>query len=189
MVESLYKKEKHPWGKRPLLFVTKNRNLLKKGSLLDLGGGDGTDSLYLAKEGFKVTNVDIDPEAIKIFNQEAQKNNLKVEGVISNILDYQFDKKWDNIISAFTLHFLNIRNARSLIKKIKANTIKGGVNLIVGFTKKGGLYKPGRDRFYLDEDELLKLYKDWQILKYSKMIGGTRAGVQQDREMLIAKKH
>lgn len=181
------KKEKQKrWAQKPRSIITKNISLFKKGSVLDLGGSDGINDLYLAKEGFKVTNVDKDEEAIKDFLEYADKLKLDIEGICADLADYKINKIYDNIITLFTLHFLERSRAEKLIEEIKAATSEEGINLIVSFTDRGGFNTS--KGFYLHDNELLDFYKGWDILYYSKMFGSTKAGVEQERVSLIAKR-
>ena len=188
-MKSYYEKERHPWGTKVFPFIKYSVKHLKPGKVLSLGGGDGVDSIYLAKKGFEVTNVDIDPQAIKIFNEDAKKESLTVKSEVSDIAGYNFKEKYDNIITLFTLQFLKRKEALDLIKKIKLNTKSEGINIIINFTKKGEFDKVNSlQNFYLEEDELKKLYSNWQIVKHVKMIGKTKSGLKQEREMIVAKK-
>ncbi len=70
----------------------KNRN--KSLTILDIGTGSGCIALSIAKECKKsnVTGIDISPNALKIANYN--KNNLKMENVVFQELDFLNEKKW-----------------------------------------------------------------------------------------------
>jgi tellurite methyltransferase len=52
---------------------------LQKGKVLDIGAGLGRNSVYLAKNGFQVTAVDISTVAINQINQLATQNQVSIE--------------------------------------------------------------------------------------------------------------
>jgi 2-polyprenyl-3-methyl-5-hydroxy-6-metoxy-1,4-benzoquinol methylase len=85
---------------RPILVEYLQQGLLPKGQTLDICCGAGTNTVYLAQNGFEVTGIDISPTAIAIAKQKA-----KTAGVIINFLvesfielpftDGEFDFVWD----------------------------------------------------------------------------------------------
>lgn len=66
-------------------FYSKIKN---KGKLLDLGCGQGRDSIPLAKLGFTVTGVDNSIAGIKQLNEIAEKEGLSLKGVVEDIYSY-----------------------------------------------------------------------------------------------------
>jgi SAM-dependent methyltransferase len=60
-------------------FLVRHRKKLVKGRALDLASGDGRNSLFLAKEGFKVTAVDISDVALQRLARAAERAGMHVE--------------------------------------------------------------------------------------------------------------
>ena len=54
-----YKKEKCLWGIEPTQIVKSLLKYKKLGKVLDLGAGEGRNSIFLAEKGFDVTAIDI----------------------------------------------------------------------------------------------------------------------------------
>ena len=54
---------------------------------IDVGCGAGTDAIFLARYGFEVTAVDLSSKAIEIASARAVEANVKVNWLVSNILD------------------------------------------------------------------------------------------------------
>jgi len=177
---------KKRWAKEPRPFLVNNLHLFKKGCVLDIGGSDGVNDLYLAQRGFETTNVDMDRSAIEDFREEAKKLGLKVNGVVANLRDYQIDKNYDNIITFFTLHFLEWTAAEELISEVKSHTRKGGINLIVSFTDKGS-FDMNPKQFYPEAVFFEKKYAGWEILANKAKMGPTKEGVEQERVFFLAR--
>lgn len=60
---------------------------------LDVGCGTGTDAIYLARNGFRVSAIDISEEAIKIAESKAQKIGISVDFRVGNVLDMLFENE------------------------------------------------------------------------------------------------
>ena len=55
--------------------------------VLDVGSGGGTDAIFMAQCGFKVTGVDISAAALKIAEKRAEKAHVKVDWLRGNVLE------------------------------------------------------------------------------------------------------
>ncbi len=53
---------------------------------LELGAGTGSDAIWLAQQGFKVTALDMSPTAIGIARKKAEAAGVKVEFIVADIL-------------------------------------------------------------------------------------------------------
>ncbi|MDP3917442.1 MAG: methyltransferase domain-containing protein [Nanoarchaeota archaeon] len=167
MFNEQYKKEECYWGKEPDKGVKLILKYKKSGDVLDLGCGEGRNALFLAKNGFDVTGVDISEEGIKKFKTIAENNGLNVRSFVKDIKNFNFDKKYDVIISNATLHFLKENEIKKIIKKVKENTKKDGLNVINVFTEEN----PNKNFPYLFKNgELKSHYSDWEILGYKEGI-------------------
>ncbi len=175
------------WSQTPRPVIINNIKNFKPGTILDLGGSDGINDLFLAEKGFEVTNVDIDKIALEIMRKEAKLNNLKVETINSDLKDFHIDKNYDNVITLFVLHFLEKSTAIRIIKEIQGNTTVGGLNIIVTFTNNGE-FTMNPNNFYPTPEELPDLYKDWEILNKNIFMAGTKSGKNHERIILVARK-
>lgn len=69
--------------------------LIEKGEIkpcpaLDICCGTGTEAIYLAKNGFEVSAIDISKEAIKIAEKKAKEAEVKVNFRVGNVLEIPF---------------------------------------------------------------------------------------------------
>ncbi len=165
------------WGFEPSKYVKLIPNYISSGRVLDLGAGEGKNSFYLALLGFKVVAIDVSLYAIRNFInraiQEVNNKKSKVENIdiiCVDIIDWPIADKFDVVISYGLLHCLNSEKEIALvIKKMKAATKKGGINVICTFTDELGVPKI---QDYLNPTLLSKTvlkkkyYNDWQILNY-----------------------
>ena len=70
-------------------------------TMLDLCCGTGTVSLLLAKEGFKVTGVDISPGMIELATRKAQTMGIRADFHAQDAASFRLGKKFDLVFSFF----------------------------------------------------------------------------------------
>lgn len=76
-----------------------------KGSVLDLGCGQGRNAIPLARLGFELTGVDLTKVGISQMNQIAKSENLTLLGVLSDMYEYEEFDKYDFILLDSMFHF------------------------------------------------------------------------------------
>jgi ubiquinone/menaquinone biosynthesis C-methylase UbiE len=77
----------------------------KTGKLLELGCGDGSVTLCLAKMGFDVHGIDISPTAISWAQEKAKERNIKAEFRVGNVVDLPYpDDFFDIVVDAHCGH-------------------------------------------------------------------------------------
>ncbi len=152
---------------KPSDVVTKINKYLKGGSVLDLGAGDGRNSLYLAKQGFSVTAVDFSAVAMAKLENLAEEKNLKITTVVSDVTSLTIKDSYEAILVIQLFHNLTKPEVLNLIKKIKSQTKQGGLNILEFITPDSDFYDVNWDsgHFYSSKEEILELYSGWQLLE------------------------
>ena len=91
-----------------------------KGTVLDLGCGQGRDALAIARLGFQVTGIDSSKVGIKQMNDIAHSQGLPLTGIVTNIYDYLHFNEFDFILLDSMFHFAKNDKKREIefIKKI-----------------------------------------------------------------------
>jgi SAM-dependent methyltransferase len=88
-----------PYPNRFLAEVVQGR---KPGRALDVGMGQGRNSLFLARLGWDVTGVDISDQGIDIAQKEAARLGLKIHCVLADIAAFDVGRtKWDLIVGVY----------------------------------------------------------------------------------------
>ena len=76
----------------------------KETNILEIGVGNGRDSIFLAKKGFNVTGIDIAEQPVKIAKKNAKSlENIKFEVGKAEKLNYD-DESFDAVYSVAALH-------------------------------------------------------------------------------------
>lgn len=106
-------------------------NLLPGNEVLDLGIGQGRNSIPLVELGYNVTGVDYSTKCLEICKNNCPKLNL----IQSDIRSFPIEKnKYDLISSRCVLHFFHKDDTYKIIKNIKENLKSNGLVYISVFS-------------------------------------------------------
>ena len=163
----LYKQNANVWGNQPNKLLEMIWQDVDPGSdVLDLGCGQGRDSLFLAKKNFKVTAIDSAPAGIDTLNKTINENNLdKIQATCQKVEDFIIEPDKYSIINAMNIfQFLDKKDVLKIIANIKASLKPGGFVVVVGFTVDDPSFVA--DKGFFDQNELNKLFLDFKIIFY-----------------------
>jgi len=147
-------------------------NYITPGKVLDLGCGNGRNSLYLANRGFEVTAWDKNPNSLSNLHRirEAEGlNNLHIDSADLNSLS--FEGEYDFILSTVVMMFLEATTIPGLIANMQRCTKPGGHNLIVAAMDTADYPCNVGFPFAFKEGELRNYYAGWELLKYNEEVG------------------
>ena len=167
---SLYSlKENVFGGGKPIEEVCNITKYTKDGTVLDIGGGEGRNAIYLAEQGFDVSVIDISKVGIDRLKNKTKQKGLKINTDVVDILEEDIKGEFDVIINSFVLHHMNESDAVKIIKDSQKHTNKGGINILSTFSNQGDLYERNikSNRFYPSEDFIRELYKGWDTKELS----------------------
>lgn len=106
-------------------------SLIPGKEVLDLGVGQGRNSIPLAELGFNVTGVDYSSKCLEICKNTCSKLNL----IQSDIRTFNIEKnKYDLISSRCVLHFFHKNDTSEIIKNIKDGLKTNGLVYIYVFS-------------------------------------------------------
>lgn len=142
---------------------------MDKPSILDIGAGTGLLSAYVLEKipDADVTLIDISDKMIEIA-QSRLKDKPSVTYIIGDYSKYQFDKKYDIIVSSLSIHHLSDKQKKQLYTDIYAILNHNGIFInadqVLGSTTfLENLYKQDwKDKVEhsgLTEDELAAAYE------------------------------
>lgn len=165
------------------------------GKTLDLGCGEGKNSLFLAENGYDVTAVDISDVAIERLRKKATEKNLSIACFTCSAEDFVFQSSYHFVLCNYLLHFLQKSIGLDLIKRIQDHTEKSGVNLISGFRDEPPFFTAETASYcYFQHEELIRLYTGWTVHWYKEPVGPVLKKdengnpLQQKRAIIIAQK-
>jgi cyclopropane fatty-acyl-phospholipid synthase-like methyltransferase len=198
ILKKKHKKIKFHWSLKPDESLKKIIKYVQKGTGLDIGAGNGRNSIFLAKKGFKMEAIDNKKEWLKTCTQYAKKYNLPIKTKIIDIKKFKFPiEKYTLVIGITSLDFLKTSEIKKILTKIKKSLKKKGIFYMVVFSikdqtfknlKKKGIkmiekntfYFPDMKivRHYFQKKEVMNLLKDFKILR-----------IKEEKGELLQKSH
>lgn len=90
------------FGTEPNTYLAERYAEIPMGEVLCLGDGEGRNSVFLAKQGYKVTAVDISLVGLNKAKDLAQKNKVEMEFIQADLAEFDIGRnKWQGIVSIF----------------------------------------------------------------------------------------
>ena len=181
MSEKKYWKDHWVSGKKnpPNDFARKAYAVVRKGNsktLLDLGCGDGRDSVYFAERGLHVHALDFSKNGIE--NIKSLNPNIKT--FLGDIKNMKFKKgSFDIIYAHLSLHYFNDQETTKIFKALYRILKKGGLifvkckstdDALYGKGKRIGpdMYQKGHIRHFFSREYMASKLQRFRVLKLCK---------------------
>ena len=167
-----YSREGYYWSRTPAFTCRKAVEFAhlitdRKPLLVDIGCGDGGNTVYLARNGFDVIGLEVSKPGIEKTERYARESGVHVETVHADMVDYQPDRTYDVVYSAGTLHYLPPEIRTEWFERFKAATAADGFHVFSVMVHKPFIaaapdIEP--DARLFRSGELMSYYWDWEIL-------------------------
>lgn len=120
-----------------LVGVVEKRN--KPGKALDLGCGTGSFSVYLAKQGYDVTGLDLFPRALEMGRERASSEGVEVTWVQADLFTWKPGHQFDFVLDSGCLHSLVGGNLQRYKEQLLTWLAPGGDYVLGHWGKKHAL--------------------------------------------------
>lgn len=134
----------------------------KPGKALDIGIGEGRNSLFLAAQGWDVTGFDISEIGVRQARERAQLAGLKLEALVEDVDRFDYgNERWD-LVAGMYEHEMVTRNAGKILVSLK----RGGLLVIEGFHRDANQKGVGGEYYGYRSNELLRAFDRLRVLRY-----------------------
>jgi 2-polyprenyl-3-methyl-5-hydroxy-6-metoxy-1,4-benzoquinol methylase len=170
---------------RPIIIKFIQEKMITKGKILDICCGVGTNSIYLAKNGFSVYAIDISPTAIQCAQKEAKKSNVRIDFIISNFVALSFiNEVFDFVFDMGCFHHVTLNDRIDFIKGINRVLKKNAYYIVTCFS-----YKNGPSWNHFTKEQLIQIFsKFFLILKINHYPSIEGDGIKRFFYTLLMKK-
>lgn len=104
------------------------------GRVLCLAEGQGRNAVFLAKQGYAVTALDLSPVGLERAAELARENNVAIETLVADLAEHDLGDNWDGIICIFGHTSPEVR--KRVHAQISGALNAGGVYILECYTPK-----------------------------------------------------
>ena len=131
--------------------------------IMDIGAGDGRNTIPLAKKGHYVIANELSPVGRTIINQRACRENLPImiKTIDHDILKKPFPQQVNAAIISHVTQYFNLDELNIALKNISASLSKEGILIFDALINKGEKKSPSRTNIidgnsFFDSDKVIK---------------------------------
>jgi tellurite methyltransferase len=159
--EDKYNIQEYITGKEPSHWLKENADILKtSGKALDIAGGEGRNSVFVATQGYAVTCLDISENGLKKALALAQEKKTKITTLHADLDMSSLPENEYDLVLCF--NFLD----RNLFPGIRKTLRSGGLLFYETFNQDYLKYSSFKKEWVLEFNELLREFDDFRILRY-----------------------
>jgi SAM-dependent methyltransferase len=160
-----------------LVEVAKGR---KPGTALDVGMGQGRNTIWLAQQGWNVTGFDPAEQAVALAQANAAKLGVSIHTEIKESAAFDFgERRWDLILICYA-------GGRDIAAKAQRALRPGGLLVIEGFHRDATKESSIGGNVVFDTGELPKLFPDLRVVRYEEPVGKPDFGAKMVRVVRYA---
>ena len=149
---------------KPNAFLMEIAKSRKPGAALDVGMGQGRNSIWLAQQGWTVTGFDPAERAVALARETAAKLGVDLKTEIRRMEDFDFgERRWDLILLSYV-------GGREMAEVLQRALKPGGVLVIEGFHRDATKNRPIGSAVVFDTGELPALFRQLRVVRYEEPV-------------------
>ena len=168
MWEDRFATSDYVYGREPAAFLRDHADLLSPGATaLSVADGEGRNSVFMARQGMRVTALEFAPSAIAKARALADAAGVSVDFRQVDVMAHDWPEQFDLVAGIF-IQFVGPADRARLFEGMKHGVAPGGLMLLHGYTPEqvdlgtGG--PPDPDNMYTEE-MLRAAFSGWEILR------------------------
>jgi tellurite methyltransferase len=164
-----YGSEDYYWGKQPSSMCYKVLQILppeRSLRLLDIGCGEGRNTIFFARNGYHVSGFDLSIEGVNKTREWADQLSLSVEVFQADVIQHVLQDRYDVLFSAGTLQYIPKELREDILANYKEFSNPGGIHAFtVPVVKPFIPIAPDVEDTEHDwiSGEIMTHYHDWRI--------------------------
>lgn len=162
MFNNIYSSPSPGFSTQPNALLISTVEGRKAGRALDIGMGQGRNSVFLAMKGWDVTGFDISDEGLAVARKNGERAGVKINAIrqADDAFDYGADQ-WDLIV--FTYEPFPITSL-AYVERLRKSMKAGGLIVIESFSEDATT--PNQPATAIDPGQLLAAFKDFRLLHF-----------------------
>ena len=144
----------------PNAFLVEMVKGLKPGRSLDVGMGQGRNTIYLAQQGWDSVGFDPAERAVAAAETQARALGVKITTHVARAEDFDWgSEQWDLIVLSYV-------GAREYVQQVRRALRPGGMLVLEAFHRDATKTRPIGGAVVFDSNEVLKLFGDLRVIRY-----------------------
>ncbi len=164
----------------PNAFLVEMTKGLKPGRALDVGMGQGRNTIFLAQQGWDSVGFDPADRAVAAAQDQASKLGVKITTHVARAEDFDWgDAAWDLIVLSYV-------GGREHVPNVQRALRPGGMVIVEGFHRDATTKQPIGGAVVFDTNELLQLFSGLRVVRYEDTGGVGDFGLNETRIVRLA---
>ena len=164
----------------PNAFLVTMTRGLKPGRSLDVGMGQGRNTIYLAQQGWDSVGFDPADRAVAAAQEQSQKLGVKITTHVARAEEFDWgEARWDLIVLSYV-------GAREFVSQVVRALRPGGMVVIEGFHRDATKTRSIGGGVVFDTNELLQLFATLRVVRYEDVDGDGDFGAGATRVVRFA---
>src|SRR6202034_4226115 len=137
-------REDYWFGTEPTPFLAAQAHYLKPGmTALSIADGEGRNGVWLARQGLKVTTVDLSPEGIAKAQRLAARFGVAIETVCADLEAWEWGPPRFDLVVGILFQFIGPPRRDGIFRAMKDVLTPGGLVMIQGYRPEQLAYGTG----------------------------------------------
>jgi len=164
----------------PNAFLVAMTKGLKPGRSLDVGMGQGRNTIYLAQQKWDSNGFDPADRAVAAAQEQARKLGVTITTTVARAQDFDWGtNKWDLIVLSYV-------GAREFVASVTKSLRPGGMVIVEGFHRDATKTQPIGGSVVFDSDELPKIFTGFRVVRYEEPMATSDFGRRETRVVRLA---
>lgn len=164
----------------PNAFLVEMTRGVKPGRALDVGMGQGRNTIHLAQQGWQAVGFDPAEKAVAAAQDQARKLGVTITTHVARAEDFDWgDAQWDAIVLSYV-------GARGYVAQVVRALRPGGMLILEGFHRDATKTRQIGGAVVFDTNELLTLFGALRVIRYEDTIAAGDFGAGETRVVRLA---